>query len=232
MAARLAIARAQNQLSSEAGVNLHTKNFTIINQVGACGLDCALECNKFADAHPHDSHYDQQSFVGLAWRPAHEDICCEIYSTGRAKCVCTRNPQIPIQKPPKPLQFIPIHSNFVSRLPYQKHQKHQKNTKNSLPGSKRERDLQRSWSRMLPELLRFSANKNLMDSMPEELRFTHYPKRPGFSNQTQSNQSNQSNQSSQSNQSQASPFPINTLQYHTGNDDDMFADDDLSMLGL
>lgn len=33
MAARLAIARAQRQLAVEAGVNLHTRNFHVINQV-------------------------------------------------------------------------------------------------------------------------------------------------------------------------------------------------------
>ena len=76
MAARLAIARAQHQLSTEAGVHLHTKNFAVINEVGACSLDAKLECNQFADAHPHDSHYDAASFVGLAWRPANEKICC------------------------------------------------------------------------------------------------------------------------------------------------------------
>ena len=87
MAARLAISRAQHQLSTEAGIHLQTRNFKIINQVGACSLNAKLDCNSFADAHPHDSHYDQQSFVGLAWRPANENICCEIYSTGRAKYV-------------------------------------------------------------------------------------------------------------------------------------------------
>ena len=76
MAARLAIARAQNQLSTEAGVHVITKNFAVINQGGACSLNATLECNQFANAHPHDSHYDQASFVGLAWRPANEDICC------------------------------------------------------------------------------------------------------------------------------------------------------------
>jgi TATA-box binding protein (TBP) (component of TFIID and TFIIIB) len=93
MAARLGIARAQNQLSTEAGLHLHIKNFSIINQVGACNLNATLECNGFANAHPHDSHYDQQSFVGLAWRPAGECICCEVYSTGRAKYVCISNTQ-------------------------------------------------------------------------------------------------------------------------------------------
>lgn len=33
MAARLAIARAQRQLSMEAGVHLQTRNFAVINQV-------------------------------------------------------------------------------------------------------------------------------------------------------------------------------------------------------
>ena len=133
MAARLGIARAQNQLSTEAGLHLHIKNFSVINQVGACNLNATLECNGFANAHPHDSHYDQQSFVGLAWRPAGECICCEVYSTGRA----------------------------------------------NLPGSTRERDLNASWSRMLPEMLRFSSRHRLLDSIPDELKNAHKTQEKG-----------------------------------------------------
>ena len=84
MAARLAIARAQRQLAQDAGVHLHTRNFSVINQVGAASLRATLNCEAFATAHPHDSHYDQSSFVGLAWRPEGESACVEIYSTGRA----------------------------------------------------------------------------------------------------------------------------------------------------
>lgn len=133
MAARLAISRAQHQLSTEAGVRLHTKNFAIINQVGACSLNATLECDQFANAHPHDAHFDQQSFVGLAWRPARECICCEVYSTGRA----------------------------------------------NLPGSTRERNLQESWARMLPELLRFSSRSRLLDLIPDSLKRAHFTQNNG-----------------------------------------------------
>ena len=86
MAARLAMARAQRQLAVEAGVYLNVCNFSIINQVGAVSLRATLNCEGFASAHSSTSHFDRNSFVGLAWRPPDEDVCCEIYSTGRAKC--------------------------------------------------------------------------------------------------------------------------------------------------
>ena len=84
MAARLAISRAQHQLNEQAGLKLHLKNFSVINQVGAVSLGMNLNCNAFADAHSSDAHFDRNSFVGLAWRPANESICCEIYGSGRA----------------------------------------------------------------------------------------------------------------------------------------------------
>lgn len=84
MAARLAIGRAQRQLAQDAGVHLHTRNFSVINTVGAVSLRATLNCEAFADAHRASAHYDQSSFVGLAWRPEGESCCVEIYSTGRA----------------------------------------------------------------------------------------------------------------------------------------------------
>lgn len=84
MAARLAIGRAQRQLAEDAGVHLHTRNFQVINTVGAVSLKATLNCEAFADAHRASAHYDQSSFVGLAWRPENEACCVEIYSTGRA----------------------------------------------------------------------------------------------------------------------------------------------------
>ena len=62
----------------------HVSNTQVINQVGASGLRATLNCEEFAKAHSSTSHYDVKSFVGLAWRPSGEGICCEIYSTGRA----------------------------------------------------------------------------------------------------------------------------------------------------
>ena len=111
MEARLSILRAQRQLAQEAGMKLHIRAFQVINQVAAVALDARLDCEAFATTHSATSHYDRQarpcvpaslrpcvpaslrpcvpaqSFVGLAWRPVAEPICCEIYSTGRANLV-------------------------------------------------------------------------------------------------------------------------------------------------
>jgi len=115
MEARLSILRAQRQLAQQAGLRLHFRKFAVINQVAAVSLGARLDCDKFANAHSSTSHYDRQSFVGLAWRPVGEPICCgarlpphscarapfdrrartcaEIYSTGRANLV--RRPAAP-----------------------------------------------------------------------------------------------------------------------------------------
>ena len=53
-------------------------------QVGAVSIDAKLDCDAFASTHSATSHYDRASFVGLAWRPGGEHVCCEIYSTGKA----------------------------------------------------------------------------------------------------------------------------------------------------
>ena len=81
-AARLAVARAQAQLAREAGIFLTIRKFSVINSVGACSLEGNLDCNAFADHHSYDSHYDAKSFVGLAWRPANEKICCGTRARG------------------------------------------------------------------------------------------------------------------------------------------------------
>jgi hypothetical protein len=148
----LAIARAQRQLAEEAQVYLHIRNFAVsqilyrtctllvhtmlfpytqvINQVGAASLRATLNCDAFATEHSESAHYDKSSFVGLAWRPPRESICCEVYSTGRA----------------------------------------------NLPGSVVERQLLASFSRMLPELLRFSSSHHLLSIIPEELQDYHRKK--------------------------------------------------------
>ena len=127
MAARLAIAKAQRQLAVEADVHLHVRNFQIINQVAAASLRATLNCDAFAAAHTASAHFDKKSFVGLAWRPAGESICCEVYSTGRA----------------------------------------------NLPGSVAERQVLDSFSRMLPELLRFSSSAHVLEKIPEERQARH-----------------------------------------------------------
>ena len=120
-------------------------------------METKLDCDAFANAHSSDSHYDKQSFVGLAvsctlsnpivslclnsakrllsfpsplcaqWRPQGESICAEAYSTG--KC--------------------------------------------NIPGSKRERDMLRSWSRMVPELYAHSVDPNKALKFSAELQNAH-----------------------------------------------------------
>jgi TATA-box binding protein (TBP) (component of TFIID and TFIIIB) len=65
-APRVALGRAQRQLAVEGGVNLHVRNFAVINQVGAASLRATLNCDAFAREHSAESHFDKQSFVGLA----------------------------------------------------------------------------------------------------------------------------------------------------------------------
>lgn len=126
-AARAAIVRAQRQLAVEAGIHLSIQSFQVKNTVGAVSLRASLNCDAFAAAHSADAHYDRASFVGLAWRPPRENVCCEIYGTGRG----------------------------------------------NLPGSVAQRQLLDSFSRMLPELLRFSSAHALLAKIPEELQRAH-----------------------------------------------------------
>jgi hypothetical protein len=106
------------------------------HQVGAVALKATLNCDGFATAHSSDSHFDRSSFVGLAWRPSGESICCEVYSTGRA----------------------------------------------NLPGSTVERELLESFSRMLPELLRFSSSQHLLKLIPEAQQLRHRVEESASSN--------------------------------------------------
>ena len=66
IAAKLAVVRALKLISEDAGVQIGIRRFAVINQVGAVALCAKLDCDAFADAHSSDSHYDKQSFVGLA----------------------------------------------------------------------------------------------------------------------------------------------------------------------
>jgi len=57
-------------------------------QVGAVSIDAKLDCDAFASTHSATSHYDRASFVGLAWRPGGEQICC-----GALRAIQPTNPQ-------------------------------------------------------------------------------------------------------------------------------------------
>tara|TARA_B100000902_G_scaffold299563_1_gene287028 strand:- start:120 stop:470 length:351 start_codon:yes stop_codon:yes gene_type:complete len=64
MAARMAILKAARQLAVEANLHVHIRKFSVINQVGAVGIDAKLDCDAFASTHSATSHYDRASFVG------------------------------------------------------------------------------------------------------------------------------------------------------------------------
>jgi len=68
MQARMAILKAARQLAVEANVHVHIRKFSVINQVGAVGIDAKLNCDAFASTHSATSHYDRASFVGARTR--------------------------------------------------------------------------------------------------------------------------------------------------------------------
>ena len=82
-AAKLAVTRALSVIARDAKILIGVRNYAVINQVGAVSLNASIDCDSLADAHTATSHYDKDSFVGLAWRPDNEPICAETYSTGK-----------------------------------------------------------------------------------------------------------------------------------------------------
>jgi len=76
---------ACEQMAREAGVYVRVNAFEVINTVGAVALNTTVDCEAFAKDHSSEAMFDKSSFVGLTWRPPNEKICCEVYSTGRAK---------------------------------------------------------------------------------------------------------------------------------------------------
>lgn len=141
MAARLAIAKTQRILSAKANVHLWVRNFQVINSVGAANLNARLDCDSFASAHRATSHYDRASFVGLAWRPKGETICCG-----------EREHHTP---------SFPIHTHTLPRAEVYS------TGRANLPGSTTERALQESWRRMLPQLLEHTTASRLLERFPE-----------------------------------------------------------------
>ena len=195
-AARTAIGRAQLQLAEEANVHLHVRNFAVrlfvscetrtsnaennhaqvINQVGAASLRATLNCDAFAREHSAESHFDRSSFVGLAWRPPREHICCG----ARLNHSLDNTPHY--QLPPLlcarrnlldgPRQVSLTQHSIVS-LQLTLAELRWCTRARSLPGSTTERQLLESFSRMLPELLRFSSAAHLLGQIPDEMQAHH-----------------------------------------------------------
>lgn len=87
LAARLALALAQRQLAEEAGVHLRVRNVNIINIVAAVDLCTDIDCEAFAETHSSESHFDRDSFVGLAVRTTDADARPHTRTCAHA-CIC------------------------------------------------------------------------------------------------------------------------------------------------
>ena len=164
MAARLSVMRAARQLAIEANVHIHVRNFQVINQVGAASIDARLDCDAFASTHSSTSHYDRASFVGLAWRPPKESICCGVlFFSIPFTDIHTHTHTHTGRFPPTPINARGCAEIYATG-------------RANLPGSTRERSMLQSFARMLPELLRHSTRMDVFEGMPQHLKDAHRPR--------------------------------------------------------
>ena len=176
MQARMAILKAARQLAVEANVHVHIRKFSVINQVGAVGIDAKLDCDAFASTHSATSHYDRASFVGMrVWCDPLTGYSLDTHWTLTAHCAqvwhgvpvantfaaksCARTPF----SPPRPAHAARARAQYSTG-------------KANLPGSTRQRDLLTSFARMVSELLRHSDKPEVCERIPERLRLCHRPK--------------------------------------------------------
>ena len=194
IAARTAIVRAQRQLALEAGIHLKIQSFQIKNTVGAVSLRASFNCDGFASAHSADAHFDPDSFVGLAVL-AHADPRATLIlgvtpprvrlrsGVRRARASVAVRLLCPAQLPAQNLLVaLDVRRNLLHRqgqvrfaetgLPCRFHA-HALVPARSLPGSVAQRQLLDSFSRMLPELLRFSSAHTLLAKISDELQRAH-----------------------------------------------------------
>ena len=130
---------------------MHHRLWSSVRQVAAVSLGARLDCDQFANAHSSTSHYDRQSFVGLAWRPVGEPICCGARLPPRSRA------RAPFDR--RARTCAEIYSTGRANL----------------PGSTRQRELLRAWSRMAGQLLKHSDQPHLADLLAPELRDAHEP---------------------------------------------------------
>ena len=191
MAARLAILKAARQLAVEADVHVVLRKFAVINQVGAVSIDAKLDCEAFASTHSATSHYDRASFVGLAWRPGGEPICCgalisrhsNLYRSSHACCVLAQRFTGRVWKLGSNLKHAL--NVFLKRPALRTHRTgpfHQTawvylvTGRANLPGSTRQRDLLVAFSRMMSELLRHSSKPEVRALLKAHLQQCHRPR--------------------------------------------------------
>jgi hypothetical protein len=129
-------------------------------------IDAKLDCDAFASTHSATSHYDRASFVGLAWRPGGENICCGALRATRSNPNNGPSPRRRAATPPStsPACSLPVTEIYSTG-------------KANLPGSTRQRDLLSSFARMVSELLRHSDKPGVCERIPEHLRLCHRPRR-------------------------------------------------------
>jgi len=147
----------------------------VINQVGAVSLQATLNCEEFASAHTATTFYDIKSFVGMAWRPAGEPICCGAAAASVISLRCTsqfRQSRLQthvcvyvcarVSVCARAQKSTRLGRPSVSPLDPRRPRLHAMPTlavrapldclHRSLPGSTCERELYDSFARMLPEL--------------------------------------------------------------------------------
>ena len=175
MAARLAIMRAARQLAVEAGVHIHVRNFSVINQVGAASIDARLDCDAFASTHSATSHYDRASFVVRS----RTLVRLRSGATERACARLRAGPGLAAREREHLLRDLRDGARQPGPPPHPQH-RHRPLRPDAArarqPGSTRERDMLTSFSRMLPELLRHSDRKDVFERLPAHLKAAHRPR--------------------------------------------------------
>ena len=130
---------------------------SIVAKVGASNLASSLNCNEFAATHSSSSHFDRNSFVGLAWRPPKEDICCGDAFWPRSN----------------PKTSFTSHDNAFDSLT-----EIYSTGRANLPGATAERQLVDSFYNILPELLRFSSSSKMVELFTDKERSKHFRIKP------------------------------------------------------
>ena len=148
--------RAVKTIADEAGIHIGIKRFAVINQVAAVALNATIDCDAFADAHSSDSHYDKKSFVGLA--------VCLCYLTVPRLVVFTNVVVLLLIDFP---QWRPSGESICAEC--------YSTGKTNLPGSRRERQMLRSFARMAPEMYQYSNKKEMSLQFAEDIRHVHNP---------------------------------------------------------
>ena len=156
MEARLSVARAVRQMAVQAGVHVYLRNFQIINQERLPHLNACVLSRGPRGLGYHSTIPPQVGAASL-----HARLDCERFATTHSS-----NAHFDIKsfiglawRPPGEACCCEIYG--TGRM--------------NLPGSTRERDLLRSFSRMYPQLIVHSDHPERLCDVPEHLRDVHKP---------------------------------------------------------